>query len=497
MNTRSEEISENLEADIVIIGGGGSGLAAAISAEEAGAKNIIVLEKASTLGGNAALSHGMFAVGSQAQKQQGVTLSEDEVYKDRMALSEWTIDPKLTRDLINRSKDMLQWLTNKGLKFEYLTSLTGVGTKGSGDIPMVFHMNDAELDKDKAVGLKLVETLVRECQKPGVKTLCDTKAKKILTDSKGQVNGVLAEAKGKELKITAKSAIIAAGGFGGNVEMLNKYFPSLKDLGDAHNNGLPQMMGDGIVMAAEAGAMEEYQVGIGFIGPHHYPWSRSLNLLVRRPHLMLVNKTGERYIGSPLKGSNNALNRQPGKVCYALLDSDLLQDIIRKREIFNVGEKNMGDNGAWLDELEDELKKGSAEGRAKIADSWDEMAKYLGAKPEVLKATVERYNSFCEKGYDEDFLKDKEYLIPLRTPPYYAVMGRQGFDGTMGGIKINQHMEVISKQGNPIDGLYATGDNAASFLSAGYKYPGQGLTFAIYSGYTAGRNAAKYISGNR
>jgi fumarate reductase flavoprotein subunit len=497
MDTRLKKISENLKADIVIIGGGGSGLAAAISAKEAGAKNVIVLEKVSILGGNAVLSHGMFAIDSPVQKRLGIHISADEAFKNRMELAEWQIEPKLTRDLINRSKDVLQWLEDKGLKIERVISLGEVGAYEGEDAPRVFHMLEAELDKDRAIGTKLVETLIRECEEQGVHSLCETAAKKILTDEKGQVNGVLAETKDKVIKIATKSVIIAAGGFGGNKEMLNKYFPSLRDLGEAYNNGLPQMMGDGIVMAAEAGAMDEYEVGIGFIGPHHYPWARSLNLLVRRPHVMMVNKNGERYVGSPFKGSNNALNRQPGKVCYALLDSDLLRDIIQKRETFNSGEKAMGDNCAWLDELEGDFKKESAEGKAQIAGSWDEIAKYIGAKPEVLKATVERYNSFCEKGYDEDFLKDKEYLIPLRTPPYYAVLGRQGFDGTTGGIKINHRMEVINKQANPIGGLYATGDNAAGFLTKGYEYPGQGLTFAIYSGLTAGENAAKYISGNK
>lgn len=210
---------------------------------------------------------------------------------------------------------------------------------------------------------------------------------------------------------------------------------------------------------------------------------------------MLVNKRGERYIGAPCKGGNNAINRQPEKACYALLDSELLQDIIQKREIFSSGEESMGDNGAWLDNLANDFRKDMSEGSAKIAGSWDEMAEWIGANPEELKATVERYNSFCDNGYDADFLKAKEYLLPLRTPPYYGILGRQGFDSPVGGIKINNNMEVIGKQGNPIEGLYAAGDNAAGFLKIAYKYPGQAMTFAIYSGYVSGENAAKYISG--
>lgn len=176
--------------------------------------------------------------------------------------------------------------------------------------------------------------MTRECEERGVRILCRNTAKKILIDEKWNISGILTEANGKTLNITAKSIIIAAGGFGANHELLVKYCPEVfVTPGHVHCNGVPQATGDGILMAAEAGAMEDDQVGVGFIGPHHYPWSMSLNLLLRRPHVMLVNKRGERYIGSPCKGGNNALNRQPEKVCYALLDSDLLHNIILKRDL--------------------------------------------------------------------------------------------------------------------------------------------------------------------
>jgi fumarate reductase flavoprotein subunit len=489
---KTKTIPENLKADVVIIGAGGAGLPAAIAAKEAGA-SVIVLEKVSVPGGDAAISHGIFGAESPAQKRHGIKITADEVFRNRMDESEWQLDHKLLRNFINKSKDIIQWLEDRGCVFNYLMSLSGVGNiRGGEGMPRVFHMLEGKLDVDRAVGAKLVATLVKECQKLGVQPLYETPAKKILTDEKGRVNGVLAETKGKAIKITTKSVVVAAGGFGFNEKLMKKYFPLNADV---YCQSLPQMTGDGIIMAKEAGALEDDQVTMGFIGPHHYPYAMSLNLLVRRPHVLLVNKNGERYIGSPRKGGGGALNKQPGKVCYALLDSDLLQDIIRKREVCGPGEKAMGDNGAWLDVLEDDLKKESAEGTAKIANTWDEIAKYIGAKPEVLKAEIERYNSFCDKGYDEDFLRDKELLIPLRKPPYYAVLGRQGTDGTMGGIKINYRAEVIGKQGEPVKGLYAAGDNAGGCLTIAYIYPGQGLCFALYSGFLAGENAAKYALG--
>lgn len=118
-------------------------------------------------------------------------------------------------------------------------------------------------------------------------------------------------------------------------------------------------------------------------------------------------------------------------------------------------------------------------------------------KLEVLKITIEQYNAYCDKGYDYDFLKDKRFLLPLCKPPYYAVLGRQGFDSTFSGIKINQRMEAINKHYFPISGLYACGNNAGSCISMPYhpKHSGTSFGFAISSGYLAGENAAKYVSG--
>jgi len=484
---------QNLKADIVILGGGGSGLTAAVAAAEAGVKNIIVLEKSSTPGGNEAISHGIFAAESPSQKRQGIQVSPDMVFQDELKQAGGRVNAKLIRNFINQSGRMLVWLEDKGLKFDHVMTLGGVEAfEGGEKAPRVFHLFEAKLDKDMAIGRKLIETLIEECRKQGIQIFYDTAASKILTDEKGNVQGVLATSQGKEIKISNTSVILATGGFGGNKDMLNKYFPGH---GDIFGNSISEVTGDGLVMAEEAGANLDSEIGIILIGPHHYPWARSLNLLLRRPQVMLVNKLGERYFGSSA-GGNNALSRQPDKICYALLDSALLKDMIRKREILSDAERAMGDNGTWFDEIEDAFQKENPEGKAKIADSWEEIARYMGASPEVLKASVERYNSFCDKGYDEDFLKDKKYLVPLRTPPYYAILGRQGFDSTLGGILINSNMEVLNKESRIISGLYAAGDNAGGWSSRDYtpKYPGTALAFAVYSGYTAGRNAAKYLS---
>ncbi len=483
---------ENVKTDVVIIGGGGAGLAAAISAAQNGAKNVTVIEKTGAPGGNAAISHGIFAVNSKAQERLGIKLSADDIFRDKMAYSNWNINARLVRTAIDQSAKMIEWLEEKGMKFDYI-----VGFVPAGEGPRVFHKVGPS-PMEGAVGEPLVKVLTEECRKLGVRITVNTTASRILRDQKGKLTGVLCNKEGRETAISTESIVIATGGFGGNKDMLNKYFPYHADI---FCNSLPQMTGDGINMAAEAGAFIESQITILIIGPHHYPWSRSLGILVRRPDVLLVNKFGRRYVDESMgfhfmDKASNALSRQPDKTCYALIDSRIKQELERGERPIGGIEDDLGEKGAWRKELEQDFIKEKKEGYAGVADSWKEIAEYTGAEARTLEATIEQYNHYCDRGYDPDFLKDRSYLLPLRQPPFYAIMGRQGFDTTLGGIRIDEKMQVLDKNNCPMPGLYAAGDNASGYESVNYnhRYPGSALSFALVSGWNAGINAAGYAS---
>jgi len=260
------------------------------------------------------------------------------------------------------------------------------------------------------------------------------------------------------------------------------------------------MTGDGLVMAEEVGAVIDSNMVLLLTGPHHYPWSHCLSLLVRRPDILLVNKNGERYCDETTfldyhTEAGNILSRQPDKICYGLLDSKIKEDMISKKEVISGMEREAGGAGAWFGDLDKELEANVASGTVKKADTLETLAGQIGADPKVLVDTVARYNSFCDDGKDGDFLKEKKFLLPLRTSPFYAVLGRQGFDTTLGGIRINHRMEVLGRQERPIQGLYATGDCASGWEFANYnlRHPGCAMTFALVSGYFAGQNAASTI----
>jgi fumarate reductase flavoprotein subunit len=482
MAIASEKKQDEMSADLLVIGAGGGGLTAAVSAAEAGIKNIVVLEKTSKPGGNTTNVGVFFAVNSPLQKRLGINVTAERAFRDKMAHDHWRQNARLIRDTIEKSGEVLQWLEDKGMKIEQIKQFTG------NDAPQVGH----DMGGMGILGNAILKTLTTDCGKKGIKILCETQAKKLLTDNQGRVTGVLASAKDKQLKITSKGVILASGGFAHNKELMKKYFPYNVDY---QIGSVPQMTGDGLLMAEEIGAIVDDQLAILMVGG---PSSSSLKIsLDNRFDIIVVNKDGERYYDESLSlnynpdDSTNTLRRQRGKEFYVLLDSGLLKDAEKAKDAPD------GIGGGSIDPKD--MPKSNSAGAEKTANTLEEIAEFIGADSKVLKETITRYNGFCEKGYDNDFFKDKKYLRPLNTPPYIAVRGRHGCQTTFGGIKINHRTEVLNSQDISIKGLYAAGDCAGSWapLTYSHRYPGSAGSFAICSGFIAGENAAKYIKENK
>ena len=153
--------------------------------------------------------------------------------------------------------------------------------------------------------------------------------------------------------------------------------------------------------------------------------------------------------------------------------------------------------GQPLPGLGEELKAAAAKTEnLKIADTLDEIAQYIGADPLKFKATVDEYNAACDQGYDPVFCKDRRYLLPIRSGPFYAVKGVASITDAIGGIKINENMQVLESEDEPIPGLYAAGSCTGQWETKSYCYEltGHLLGFALNSGRIAGENATRYMS---
>ncbi|MFC1941871.1 FAD-dependent oxidoreductase [Chloroflexota bacterium] len=483
MNSHKAVSNESLIADIVVIGGGGAGLAAAVSAGEKGAK-VIVLEKRSVLGGNTALAEGLLAAESPAQKRLNIDAPRDELFKMAMTYARWRINPRIVRAFINKSGDTIQWLEDKGLFFDWIPPLY------PGQRYLVWHCL-------RRSGKELIEVLTKACGKLGVQIFNKSETKKLVTDAKGNVTGVVAVTGEKEIRITAKSVIIATGGYGGNKKLLKKYNPFYNEKMIHH--GLPHM-GDGILMAIEAGAATEGLGLIHFSGHSPSVGSTDLTAVSDEPNTIWVNKKGERFIDEAAAGfsrheSVNAIVGQPDGFGYTLFDDRIRRNIEEKGIIKGLG--HFVPAGTQFTGLEKTLESAAKKGVVKIASSWENIATWIGIEPEKLLVTIDEYNLYCEQRYDEIFAKDPRYLEALRTPPYYAIEIHPRFIGTIGGIKINHHMEVLDHNDNPIHGLYAAGIDTGGWEGDTYNgiLSGSTFGFAINSGRIAGENAVEHILG--
>lgn len=462
--------------DVVVVGAGGSGLASAIAAAENGAK-VVVLEKRHGAGGDTALAGGLFAAESPPLKRLKNDSNADELIRRALSYAHWKTNPRIVRAFIKRSGDTIGWLEKVGVKFFEIAEY--YPTQG----PRIMHLPEG-------MGAGLIQVLVTKSKSLGVTLLCDTAATKILTDKSGRAVGVSAVTKEEEITVASKCVIIAAGGYGGNRDLLEKHYPQYTD--ELHLIGLPHQ-GDGLRMAMEAGADTE---GLGTLllrGPY-FRGSTQVLTVATEPTTVWVNRRGERFIDEAM-GFNwpeaaNALNRQPGRISFTLIDEAI------KREFMTTGPIKGYRNPALkpLEKLERQLSSEAAKGSVVISDSWDEIARWIGAEPKTLKKTINEYNFSCNRGYDDLLFKQRRFLVPLSTPPYYALRCCQGFLGTIGGIRINHDMEVLDEHDKKISGLYAVGAGTGGWESDTYclELSGSAFGFAINSGRIAGENAVKY-----
>ena len=480
-------------------------MAAAVAALEKGGQSVILLEKAGSPGGSTAMSHDIFGIESPVQKRAWFDTSKDDIFNVHMDWTHWTVDPRIVRAFIDRSGDTIRWLEEKGLGFELLPMYPN-------QAPLIRHAI-------KGRGPELCRILRKSAEDLGATLLTRTKAKKILRAESGEVTGVVAETKDGEVQIAAKSVIITTGGYGGNREMLEKYYPYYKK--SMAYDGPRSNTGDGIPMAIEAGAATAGLGSMNLHGPslmprsgadfleideavdaHGDPLKVMLMPICLEPDTIWVNKRGQRYVNEcyilQFFAYGHIVARQPEGISYALYDSALIQHK-EKEGIYSQPAPGWSPPDTYvchipLPGLERELNK--PRDLVMISDSWDELAAWMGVDPGALTATIDEYNAGCERGHDPVFGKDRRYLWPLRKPPFYAIQGQTNISDTIGGIKINEKMEVIDTEDNPIPGLYAAGVTTGGWEGETYDYnlTGHLVGFSINGGRIAGESAVEYVS---
>jgi fumarate reductase flavoprotein subunit len=475
----------NDNADLVVIGSGACGMAAALTAAQGGAK-VTVLEKQHALGGSSNFFKGIFAVESAMQRERYITYSRDQAFHNFMEYSHWRANPRLVRSFVDESAGTIAWLQEEGVEFkDVITNLPNA--------PMTYHVV-------KGFGEAVIKTLVTRAKHLGVEIRSATPVKSLIR-SNNKITGVVVEHGDEEIQYASRAIVIATGGYVNNPEWVKKYggFDLDATLFPIGNVG---KMGDGIRMAWEMGAAEE---GIKVletlrVGPIGNEFSTSpLEFVVCQPDLW-VNPQGVRFCDEGIahydSSSGNANSRYKEGYTYSLFDDSIVNRLKEWGIDRNISILNMP--GTKLTGFEEAMQAAEKTGSKEVlmADSVEELAKKMGVDSHVLLDTIAEYNNFCEKGHDSTFAKDPQYLRPLTGPRFFAIKAHTVCLGTIGGIKINHKTEVLGKNDRVIPGLYAGGYDAGGLYGDSYPIQvgsGTSAGFALNSGRIAGKNLLEYL----
>lgn len=478
---------KQLEADVVVIAAGASGLAAAVSAAEGGA-SVIAFEKASTTGGTGNMGMGPLAVESRLQRLKQIPLTREQAFKIFMDYTHWRVDARLVKDYIDKSASTIDWLEEMGVEFvEPAAYFPGAN--------FTWHLVKPSTGRPgPTASATMMKIMTERAQELGVQIHLQTPVNKILKEG-GRIVGVMAEDKsGETIQANAKAVIIATGGFGDNPDMIKKY-TGYEWGRDIFSFRIPGLAGDGIRMAWEVGAAESEMNMELVCGSPQITEHLAVAAAFHQPNLM-VNLLGERFMNEELSGNTaftaNAVSRQKNRCAFIIFDEATKKHYEEK----GLDRINMVFPSPVIDNFDTEFKQALDEGNENIfvADSLEELAGKTGINPDGLRETVEEYNKACETR-DELFYKRHEYLKPIKQPKFYAGRMFPGAYGSLGGIKINYKTEVVTKDYEVIPGLYAAGTDACSIYGDTYVFvlPGNTMGFALNSGRMAGENAAEYI----
>lgn len=464
-------------ADVVVVGAGGSGMSAAVRAETLGAK-VILIEKMPVIGGATALNAGtLIATGSRYQREvmKETKDSPELAYKDIFRVGKNKNDPVLVKMVTERVGGVVDWLIYD-MKIPYGPAATQypdhsanrqLGVTGRS-------VNFLNLMREKYLGM-------------GGELMLQTRAQELIRDAAGKVIGVRAtDADGNTVELTSKAVILASGGYGAVKSMLPK------EMSNYVFYGLNSETGDGYKMGTEAGAatinmnlVKMYPQGVETVPGHGLAATASSTDTMKKSGAIYVNRDGKRYVNE-LEGLGvltDTTVEQPGHMAYIVMDAKAWQQYTAKSL-----EDRLVPNAESLMKWTKIVNNGYPV--MAVADKLADAAKTMGVNPEALQQTVDRWNGMVKAGKDTDF--NRKIVDGLGEGPYYIVEQKVRYQTTLGGLKANADMQILDKSGKPISGLYGAGcvvggANGADSMTAMMN------SWAIVSGVVAAESAVKTL----
>ncbi len=488
---KESEIKKKIEADVVVVGAGIAGMCAALSAAEAGAK-VALLEKREEY-----TTRGMHiaAIGTKVQKRKNVEIDYVQGIRDIIGWSGGAVKQELWWLWAKQSGPAFDWLLDMTEAEGITADLWASGYKGKDfyEYPGVTHIftgpNHEKFDSNR----DFMEVAYKNAQKIGVDFHFETEAKQLIRPESGRVTGIIAKAKnGDYVQFNAKKGVIlCTGDYAADEEMVERYCPQAKQVDGSVYTPVGVNTGDGHKMALWVGAAMQK-------AEPHAPMIHT-QLGANSYCFLHVNKYGKRYSNEDATPQLicNAKSLQPDGIAWVVYDDKFLDEIPQTLEeggglFWDQVNRLWGQ--PWNREAEERrLQRDIEAGLVVKADTIEELAEKMEVPPDNLKATVERYNEMARKGYDEDFHKNPKFLFPIEKPPFYAGRFKSALLVIVGGLSINEKMQVLDENDEPIPGLYAAGNTAGDFFAKDYPtiFPGVSVSRAITFGRLAGQNAAK------
>ena len=498
--TKAKDIEETV--DVVVVGAGGAGMTAAITATDAG-KKVIVVESQPIAGGNSVRSTGgmnaaktpyqdknefkeaagvektlataaekfadnetITALATTVKSQWDAYQANPQGYFDSVELMELDTmiggkgknNPELVKALAENSADAIEWLASIGAEVK------NVGAFGGASVKRIHRPVNAD-GKVTAVGAYIVPILEKNLQDRNVQFLFDTTANEIIMKD-GKAVGIKGTGKdGHKVTINAKSVVIATGGFGANAEMVEKYKPELKGFATTNAEGA---QGQGIDMATAAGAATVDMNQIQIHPTVHIEEDGNAHLItegLRGDGAILVNTEGKRFYDevSTRDKVSAAIIAQPEKSAWLIVD----QAMVDKSAV-----------------IAGYIKSGYTVTGA----TYEELAKAMGVDEATFTSTMNTWNQAVEVKSDTEFGRTS-FANPLATAPYYAIKITPAVHHTMGGIVINPKAEVLNEKGEAISGLYAAGEVTGGVHGAN-RLGGNAVADFVVFGRISGQSAA-------
>lgn len=445
--------------DVVIIGSGGTGLAAAIQANELGMK-VAVLEKEEELGGNTnRASSGMNAAETNVQLKHGVIDNVadfyHETYKDGGRLN----DKDMLGYFVYHTAPAVDWLADHDIKLDDITVTGGMSKKRTH--------RPASM---APIGGFLVKSLLGVVAKENIPVFNNTKVTKLLQAADGRIKGVEVKSGDLTKKVDAKAVILATGGFGASKEYIERFRPDLKDYKTTNQ---PGATGDGLKLAENVGA-ELMQMNLVQVHPtvqQDHPHVYLIGEAVRGEGAILVNAQGERFVNelNTRKIVSNAITALPEHSAYLIFDQGI-RDRAKAIEFYD------------------------KTGLVVHGDTIEDLAQKLNMDPTTLKATVNTWNQAVSSHDDEQFHRTTGMDRGITKPGFFAIHIAPAIHYTMGGIHITPKTQVLDGNGDIIKGLYAAGEVAGG-LHGNNRVGGNSIAETIVFGRQAGQQVTLYARG--